>query len=234
LPLAPGKHATQSLATLREPEEVMRTQRLSPHLPLAILFGLWIGFAVPLSAALNEALRTGYVKGDHALVAIEANTVVVICEDTGLLVIRPDAKREASKALGATILDDGRWQLASGAILSPKEASFQFGDETNGTLPIAAKEDIELANTADTGQCKQVIRGYRCYTTSQGGCNNACVGTRLWQSGPAVFSYCEPGAPTDTCVQTAGSVTCTFADFQGPGCAPYPPISTGTQTFPNC
>lgn len=211
----------------------MRNRRHSAVAGLALVAALWIGYPAPLSAARKEALRIGTLKKDASLVAIEANTVFVYCQDTDLLVLQPDTIRETLSSLHARVLEDGRWQLDSGRIVTPKEAAFQVGDETIGILPIVMREDVDFADTADTGECEQKIKGYKCGTTNQGGCNNSCEGTKLWLDGPAVFSYCVPGKADDRCTQTTGSVTCNFKNFQGPGCTGAV-ISSGSQSFPNC
>jgi len=221
----------------------MRLNRIG----LSLLSGLLL---VPLAAfglgadERDQTLRFGYVANDPGVLAIDADTVVVACPpdptvptgESAFLVVNPEFAAEARNRFGARVLANGDWLMKNGAVLTPKFAKFVIdrGDVKAKSFrqlsPILSRE-VNMALKAVQADCGVLVKGYKCQTTSS--CANACFGTTLYANGPAKFSNCVPGAPTDSCFQTSGSVTCTYTNYSGPGCGGTI-ISSGTQTFPNC
>jgi len=214
---------------------------------LSLLSGLLL---VPLAAfgagagERDQTLRFGYVANDPAVLAIDADTVVVACPadptaatgKSAFLLVNPEFAAEARHRFGARVLANGDWLTKNGAVLTPRFAKFVI-DRGDGQAksfrqlnPIPSRE-VDMALKAVQTDCGVLVKGYKCQTTSS--CANACFGTTQYSNGPAQFSNCVAGAPTDSCFQTSGSVTCTYTNWSGPGCGGTV-ISSGTQTFPNC
>jgi hypothetical protein len=208
--------------------------RLRRHV-LTLTFGLLF---LPLASlrASDKVVRFGYVEGDLDRVALAAQTGYVYCSTSDTLVLNPDSIEEAQKRLGAEILADGSWVTKDGKVLKPRTATYLIDDGKgasagNGRLKPVAADKVVLAADVLIGDCVALLKGYKCQKDSN--CNSACFGTTLWSSGPGQFSNCVPGAAGDSCAQTAGSVTCTYTNYAGPGCTGGV-VSSGTQTFPNC